>query len=233
MSDATGNPSTTASPISGALSGSLLPAVTSEHPGPDLGAAPPVTTISDIHKSQKRRGGFGTKRHKLPKDNRVYKVAMATIALKAQGKTYAEIEEILGVGKGTPITYLRRAHTRGWVNIADFSDPNDQLGIVLASKAVRNINTILDETVTDEDTAQTVPTVRAGDAAMEVAKGLGLLVNHQAVKNDTPQTIGFALSVNVQMPSIEGQGSVPQPRIGTIGGAFAEIAQDAEILEGT
>lgn len=162
------------------------------------------------------------RRIKAPRDSKVYKVALAYIALKAQGVKLAEIAETLHLTKNTVATYIKRANRKGWLNFDSFEDPDDQLEIVLKSKAVRNINTILDET-TELDGS---PTARAGDAAFEVAKGTGLLKQHQVVKSDNVAAIGVSLKVQVEMPS---GANTPIVRAGSIGG---QPAFDAEVIEG-
>lgn len=213
MSVISGNPSTTA-PTSGAMPGSLLPAITSTVPGSDR--ASPLS-IGDINKKLQRRA----RAHKPPKDSKIFKVAMATIALKAQGRTYEEIAETLGHTKNTITTYLRRAHLKGWLNIDSFIDESDKVEFVLASKIVRNVNTILDQR--DDETNE--PTPAAIMMTVESAKGFGIFKNHAVNKIDGQQNVGVALKVQVEFAP---GSTTPVPKVGSIGG---QPAYDAEIIE--
>lgn len=160
-------------------------------------------------------------RARPPKDSKVRKAVLAYIALKAQGFQLAEIAERLGLAKTTVQTYVKRAHAAGWINIHNFDDPEDKLEVVLKSKAVTNLNSLLSET--DDDGRLSA---RAGNVSLEVAKGTGLLKQHQVVKNDGAQMSGFALKVTVEMPPA---GNVPIVTPGSIGGT---PAFNAEIIEG-
>jgi predicted transcriptional regulator len=191
--------------------GVLLPPVSCVAPALSLA----VDGVSPLIKKKVKR------RLRAPKDSKVYKVVLVYLALKAQGVKLAEIAEIVGHPKATVSTYVKRAHKRGWINLESFDDPEDQLEVVLKSKAVRNINRVLDET--DVESGQ--PTVRAGEAAMEVAKGTGLLKQHQVTKADADTNVGIALRVHVDMPA---NTSTQAIRIGSLGGT---PAVDAEIIE--
>lgn len=157
-----------------------------------------------------------------PKDTKVYKVAIATVALRAQGLSYADIGEQLGHTAGTVKAYLFRAHRLGYLNIHSFDDPSDSLDVVLRSKAVRNINALLDGDADfkgDKDTT------------LEVAKGLGMLKQHQVVKGDTAAPIAMALSVRVEMPPAPTSASGITVNPANVGGSFSRgIPVDAEIV---
>lgn len=213
----------TAPPISGTSSGSLLPV----DPRPIASAPVPTSPVhphlltdgSNRGKLEKRGPYYQRKRRpKAPKDSRTYKTVMATIALKAQGLKYAEIAEQLELSVNTIKTYLFRAEQKGWLNLDSFSDPEDKLDVVLRSKAVRNINALLDG---DEDFKGDKETT------LEVAKGLGMLKQHQVVKSDQQTTVGVALKVHVEMPpGLSSAGAAI--RSGSIGGM---PAFDAEVIE--
>lgn len=157
-----------------------------------------------------------TRAHKAPKDSRVYKAVMAVIALKAQGKRNAEIATLLDLSPHTIQTYMHRAHQRGWLTIQSLADPDDQLDIVLRSKVIRNINTLLDTGECAGDKVTTLAT----------AKGLGLFKDHQVVKTNVEGQVGMSLKVAVEMPT--GLASVAAPRAGTLGGT---PFYDAEIVK--
>lgn len=155
---------------------------------------------------------------KPPKDSKIYKAVLAYKALKAQGYKTVDIAEHLHLAPNTIKQYVCYAGKRGWLTFEDLSQPEDQLEVVLAGKAVRNLNQLLD----DADGCK-------GDKiiTLEVAKGLGLLKQHQVVKNDSANQVGVALSVNFTMP----EGLATTVRAGSCGGAPAfegEIVPDAE-----
>lgn len=204
---------TPASPTRGTPDGPLLPSRSSTALERPVVAVPPMK--KELTKRQRNY-------RKPPKDSRVYKAVMAYIALKAQGVRLAEIAEMLHLSKDTVSTYVKRANKKGWINLDNFDDPEDQLEIVLKSKAVRNINTFLDET--DDETGK--PTAACREVTLEVAKGTGMLKAHQVVKSDGGTNVGVALKVTVEMPP---SGTTPQIRAGSIGG---QPAFDAEIIEG-
>lgn len=151
-----------------------------------------------------------------PGESKIYKVAIATIALRAQGVKTKAIAEQLGYPVETIRQYLYRAFKKGWINLQSFDDPEDQLDYVLKSKVTRNVAEFLDE--------------RDKDVTLEAAKGLGLFKSHQVVKGETTSSIGMSLRVQVEMPP-----STTSPitiRPGTIGGANAlDIPVDAEFVE--
>lgn len=154
---------------------------------------------------------------KPPKDSKIFKAAKVYLALRAQGMKTPDIAEQLGLDKDTLRQYVYHANKRGWFNIESFADPEDKLEIVLKSKAVRNINTILDETITSEDNGEKILTSRAYEASLEIAKGTGLLKQHQVMKGDTSTPNVFALKVEVinnPMPN----GQMQQATPGTFGG---------------
>jgi predicted transcriptional regulator len=217
--------STTAELTSGDQSGTLLPAGTSVEAQPaDTALTPARPTIGAINKRAKRRKRCTAK---LPSQSRVYKIALATIALKAQGLSYEDIAEQLGTTKNVVITYLKRANSRGWLNIDSFDDPVDKLEIVLKDKVVKNLNKVLDET-NEEAAAPTALSHRAVDASLEIAKGTGLLKQHQVVKSDQVASLGVALKVQVEMAPGQTVTQIPADRQHAIGG---RPAIDAEIIE--
>jgi predicted transcriptional regulator len=162
---------------------------------------------------------------KPPKGSKVRKAVLVYLALKAQGFKMAEIAEHLGLTTHTVSTYVKKANAAGWINLDSFDDPTDKLEYVLKSKAVRNINEVLDERVTDAESGASAPTDRASEVAMKVAHGTGLLKQYQVTKSDSVQTVGVALKVQVEMPP---NASTPVIQAGSIGG---QPAFDAEIIE--
>jgi hypothetical protein len=172
---------------------------------PDLA---PATALAPVDPA----APVSLRRHKAPKDSKVYKVAIAYIALKAQGLQLTAISEQLGVPKTTIQTYVKRAHRFGWLRPKDL-DVEDQFEISIPEKVARNVNEFLDE--------------RDKDITVEAAKGIGLFKNHQAVKVDGQVGVGFALKVQVELPAgIESRSPITI-RPGSVGGT---PAIDAEIL---
>lgn len=169
---------------------------------------------------------------KAPKDSKIRKVALSVVALRAQGLKYAEIGEQLGFSAETVRTYLRRAVAKGYINIHAFDDPSDQIEFVMRSKVTRNLNTVLDETFGTEPEAQ--PSNRALEASLEIAKGTGLLQQHQAVKIDQQTNVGVSLKVDVVMPPISAaQSAAIVVRPGTVCGTpSTDVPVDAEIVGG-
>lgn len=167
---------------------------------------------------------------KAPKDSKIYKAVMAYIALRAQGMKTPEIAEQLGLAPHSVRQYIYYANQRGWLNINSLAQPEDKVDIVLASKAVRNISNVLDETVSEnpeDPEAKRVLTNRAVDMSLEVAKGVGLLKQHQIVKSDGGAPNVFALKVEVINPG------VGQPVVTLREGSFGGVpAFDAEVVEG-
>lgn len=214
------SPLTTAPPSSGILDGSHLHP---SSPSPLAVSATSVTPVEDRSNWNRKRGGG--RRVKPPKDSKVYKASLSIVALRAQGQQYAEIAETLGYTKNTVITYLKRASRMGWLNIENFDDPDDQLEHILKTKVVKNLNSILNETVGDDDSPN-APSNRAFSASLEIAKGTGLLKQHQVVKNDSHTSLGVALRVQVEMPP-PGKTTLTIPA-GSIGGT---PAYDAEIVQ--
>lgn len=153
-----------------------------------------------------------------PKDSKIYKAVLAFKALKAQGYKTKDIAEHIGLAPNTIKQYVCYANKRGWLTFDDLSQPEDQLDIVLAGKAVRNLNQLLDDAK---------GCLGDKDVTLEVAKGLGLLKQHQVVKNDGANQVGVALSVHFEMPA----GLATTVRAGSCGGAPAfegEVVPDAK-----
>jgi hypothetical protein len=153
-----------------------------------------------------------------PKDSKIYKAVLAFKALKAQGYSTKDIAEHIGLAPNTIKQYVCYANKRGWLKFDDLSQPEDQLELVLAGKAVRNLNQLLD----NKDGC-----LGDKDITLEVAKGLGLLKQHQVVKQDGGASVGVALSVHFEMPA----GLATTVRTGSCGGAPAfegEVVPDAE-----
>jgi predicted transcriptional regulator len=148
-----------------------------------------------LPKRWNRANKMGGRRIKPPKDSKVYKAAIATIALRAQGCSYKEIAEHLSLSENTIKVYLKRAHARGWINLRSFDDPDDRLEHVIKDKVTRNLDALIDET-TDEG----VMTDRAADVTLKVAAGTGLLKTHQVVKGEGQGPVGVALKIDVVMP---------------------------------
>lgn len=222
---------TTAPPIRGTSGGSnLQPSDTSASIG--LARVRPVTPAAATAVAVVRDGKTYYRRHrapKPPKDSRIRKAVIAIVACKAQGFSWAEIAETLGLTKNTCMTYVKRAKRLGWLDMEHFDDPEDQLEYVIKHKVARNINKVMDETVIrevkrGEETVQVptdIPTDRAVDVTMKVAAGTGLLKQHQVVKTDTQTNVGVALRVQVELPSNSAAGSLPTVRVGSIGGTPA------------
>lgn len=164
---------------------------------------------------------------KPPKDSKVYKTVMATIALRAQGKNGQEVADTLGYSQDTIRTYLKRAVKKGWLNSASFDDPNDRLEYTVADKVVENVQTVLGERNEDGHL-----TSGARDMTIEAAKGLGLFKAHQVVKGDQNIAVGFALRVQVELPQHVAAQSPIQVRPGTVGGVYgSDVPIDAQIIE--
>lgn len=204
---------TTVTPSHGRLAGSLHPASAS--------TALAVTTSTPPPMKPKRR----VSRVKPPKDSRVAKAVTAAIAMRAQGMRPDDIAAELGLTKETIRTYIKRAHRKGWINHNSFDDPEDRLEYVLKDKVVDNLNTVLGEREDDGSLSS-----RAVNVSLEVAKGTGLLKQHQVVKGEGGNPLGFALKVQVEMPVLPPGHSVPALRTDHIGG---QPYFDAEVVEGT
>jgi hypothetical protein len=178
-----------------------------------VSSSPPLPTPSPVSQVPAKRA----KKIKPPKDSRVYKIAMGCVALRAQGLRGQEVADALGVKYDTMKTYLKRATARGWLNINSFDDHEDKVEYVLADKAIRNANELLDG--------------RDKDMTIETLKGTGIFKQHQAVKMEGNANIGLALKVQVEMPTFAGP--LPTVRAGSVGGtAGVSIPVDAEIIEG-
>lgn len=177
-------------------------------------------TLTLVPTKNGRPRGRGPKPY-APRDKKVFKTAMAIIALRAQGQTQQEIGEVLGITRNTVQTYLARANKLGYLKMADFDQPNDQIDVILRSKVVRNVDTLLD--------------ARDKDTTLKVFEML-----NPPVKNDAPiQQTAMVLQVRVDMPPPPVQNPMLPPvvsegisiREGTIGGAMASgIPIDAEIV---
>lgn len=209
---------TTASPIGSIPSGTLQPAGS-----PALAVDSALVPPNKIKKPRPYRV-------KAPKDSKIYKAVLAIIALKAQGMKTNDIAEQLALSPHTVKVYLKRSIAKGWVNLHSFDDPEDRIEHVLKHKVVENLNTVLDEhdTVVEADGTETILarlSNRAVDVSIEVAKGTGLLKQHQVVKTDAQSSVGIALKVKVEMPPAS---TAPAIREGSIGGT---PSFDAEIVD--
>jgi hypothetical protein len=152
---------------------------------------------------------------KKPRDSKIYKAVMQTIAGRAQGLTTKQVGELLGLTEETLYTYMKRAVRRGWINIGSFDSPEDRTEFILKDKTVRNLNEFLD--------------ARNDEVTVETAKGLGIFKQHQVVKGETNSMVGVALRVQVELPpSVQDSRIVVRP--GTLGGTQAlGIPIDADI----
>lgn len=160
---------------------------------------------------------------KPPKDSKVYKVAMGCVALRAQGMHGQEVADALGVKYNTMRTYLKRATAKGWLTLGSFTDTDDKVEYVLADKAIRNANDLLDH----EDVH-----VRK-EMTIETLKGTGVFKSHQAVKVDSTSNASLALKVQVEMPTLPAGTQLQSVRPGSTGGMMGvSIPSDAEIIEG-
>lgn len=184
----------------------------------DIVAASPASTPA------KRRP-----RIKPPKDSKVYKIAMATIALRAQGVRGHEAAEQLGIPYETMRTYVKRAVQKGWLTFNSFG-AEDKVEYVLTDAAISNANELLHERFTDDDGNQRLSN-RAAEITVETLKGTGVFKQHQAVKVDNTTQVGVALKVQVEMPPLPMGAVLPQARPGSVGGAHGtNIPIDAEIV---
>lgn len=150
---------------------------------------------------------------KKPKDTRVYQVAMAYVAMKAQGHKLQAISDALLIPKDTIKTYVARAHKAGWLEPRDL-DVEDQQEITLPELVTRNVVELLQ--------------ARDKDVTVEAAKGIGVFKSHQAVKVDSQIIAGLALRVEVALPPGIAEASPIQIRSGSLGGT---PAVDGEIVE--
>lgn len=159
---------------------------------------------------------------KPPKESKIYKMAVASMALRYQGVKWTEISEQLGVAQSALEQYIKIARKRGWLADVQFVDPDDAIEYTIKDRVVNNLRTVLDERT--EDGALTS---RAVDVTVEAAKGVGMFKQHQAMKVDSTQQIGVALKVQV----IDAPQQAPiQIREGSIGGTpaiEAEIVGDS------
>lgn len=190
---------------------------------PTLKSREPITARRGLAKR------LPTLKRKPPKASKIRKLVHITLAMRAQGLDYAEISEATGKSVNTIKTYMHKANREGWISLDSFEDPQDKLDLILRSQAVQNIHAVLGEKVgkaDDIDRFADKPSARALDASLEIAKGTGMLKQHQAIKSESASTLGVALKVQVEMPKL---GDSPlQIREGSIGG---QPAFDAEIVE--
>jgi len=213
----TASPATPALPTQSVSAESLLSA-----PGTGIVVSrpvggPPHSTKPIVPNGRKRKP-------KAPKESKVYKAVLAYVALKAQGLKGPEIAEYLGLTPQTLRTYVCQANKRGLLGEQDLTLPEDRLDVILSSKAVRNIEEVLDERVEDGDGIRRL-TMRASDISLEVMRGTGLLKQHQISKSEGGTNNVFALKVEV----VNAGGQSPiSLRAGTFGGS---PAFDAEIIE--
>lgn len=213
----------TATPTSGAAAGipptpvdssdfaSMLPALPNSETPPSLPAP---------KRAGNYKGSTGRRRTKPPKDSKVFKAALACLAMRAQGLGYEEISEQLGLAKSTLQQYLKIARRKGYLNIQSFDGAEDKLENVIKDQVANNLHELVNERVDETN----VLTARAGEITLEVAKGTGLLKQHQVVKTDGQTNVGFALRVVVETAP----GYAPAVRPGAIGGT---PAINAEIIE--
>jgi transposase len=150
---------------------------------------------------------------KKPKDTRVYQVAMAYVAMKAQGHKLQAISDTLQIPKDTIKTYVARAHKAGWLEPRDL-DVEDQQEVTLPELITRNVVEFLN--------------ARDKDVTVEAAKGIGIFKSHQAVKMEGQVGVGLALRVEVELPPGIAERSPIQIRGGSLGGT---PAVDGEFVE--
>jgi hypothetical protein len=161
-----------------------------------------------------------------PKDSKVYRTVLATIALRAQGVKPDEIAKQLGHSADTLRQYMSRAYKAGWVSIASFTDVDDQIEHIIRHRIVENVQTVLSERTDDGKL-----TAGAREMTIEAAKGFGMFKTHAVQKTEGTSQVGFALKVQVEMPPDTGRRSPVMVRPGTIGGhASLEIPVDAEVV---
>jgi len=176
-------------------------------------ATPAITVLAPTGTGPSSVPTIRARHLKPPKDSRVYKVAMAYLALKAQGLKLQAISDTINVPKDTIQTYMKRAHAKGWLNPTKL-DVEDQIELTIPERVVRNVNEFLDS--------------RDKDVTIEAAKGVGIFKNHAAVKVDGQVGVGFALRVQVDLPQGIAALSPIQIRPGSVGGT---PAIEAEIVD--
>jgi hypothetical protein len=214
---------------------SLLPPCVPDVPAP--GARTPRYTHPNQLTDGKHRGQVidvpadgrrkaHTRRRKTPKppkDSKVYKMAIAAMALRYQGVKWPEISEQLGLQRNTLETYVKLSRKKGWLADVQFVDPDDALEFTIKDRVISNLRTVLDERTDDG-----ALTGRAVDVTVEAAKGTGMFKQHQAVKVDNTSTIGVALRVQVEHAPM---GTAIQIRDGSIGGTPAIVGEVVEPAE--
>jgi hypothetical protein len=94
----------------------------------------------------------------LPKRSRIRQKVLLILALKAEGKTPAEISAQLGLTIGTIRTYLYVAGKNGWL---PRYDPKDVLEYELTHKIIKNLDEALDDDTRNTKTGMKVKTTTA------------------------------------------------------------------------
>lgn len=129
------------------------------------------------------------------------------LSLRATGMKNTEIAEALGVKPNTVAHYMSKAGKEG---LLTQTNPNDRLEYEIPHKIVNNIVEFLSH---QDDELR-------WDATKEVAKGVGMLKQHQAIKQEGGGNVA-AISVQVIMPE-----GVEQPVVdGSIGGVEADYSE--------
>ena len=162
-----------------------------------------------------------------PSETKTYKIALACIALRAQGFSWKGIGEELQMNPDTARAFLKTATQRGWTNLRGLVQDQDKLDFVIANKVLENIHQGL-----GERTEEGALTAGAREITLETAKGVGLFKSHQVVKGDQPTNVGVALSVHVQLPPQAAEQSAIKIRPGTLGGVSSvDVPADAELID--
>ena len=160
-----------------------------------------ATTLPDPSKSRS-----------LPSNSLIRQKVLAIIALRVQGKTNAEIAEILHVTPGTVHAYMYRAGKNGWL-AKKAVDPTNRLEYEIAHKVVRNLDEMLDS---DNES-------RRDQATMKTAEGTLFKQFADASAQAPPMAV---IGIRIEMPAGE-----PTPiREGTTGGTMRWV--EADIVPG-
>lgn len=139
------------------------------------------------------------------------------VALKIQGKTYAEIGEILNLHKTTVKTYMHRASAKGYLNAAD-QTPDDRMEYNVKPLVMENLEMLL----MYRDPHSGLP---MSNVTIKAAEGTGLFKDPKAASPDV-QVPNFTLRVQVA-------NTINAPMVvreGTVGGTPAYV--EAEIVHG-
>lgn len=132
---------------------------------------------------------------------------LQVVALKAQGLTYKQIGQKLGVSEARVAQIVWQANKK---QLIEYDSPFEYFENRLVPKVVANIEHFLDE----KDRKVTI----------EAAKGAGIFKSHQALKveGEVHQNV---IALKIEMPPAVGQES-PQMAVGTV------VGKPRRVLEG-